>query len=183
MDPQDIYCHYQDAKSRRILLSFMGVVTQELMVEYGKLLRNHEGLSENSRLVLFGTFIELGQNILRYSAERNGPEGMTRGVGIVIVSEQDHTFTVSSGNRVTPRAADLLSAQLAHLGSLDAEGLKQFQRERRRSGPPPESAGAGLGLIELSRRACAPLAHSLLPVEEGFFFSLSVPITKGTLHS
>ena len=183
MDPKDIYNHYQDAKNRRILLSFMGVVTQEIMVEYGKLLKSQEGLSENSRLVLFGTFIELGQNILRYSAERNGPEGLTRGVGIVIVSEQENTFKVSSGNRVTPRSADSLAAQFAHLNTLDPEGLKQFQRERRKSGPPPESFGAGLGLIELARRSCSPLVHSLIPMEDGLFFSLTVTISKGVTRS
>lgn len=180
MTPETLHAHYLAMREQRLVLSFMGVVTQEIMVEYGKLIHAQEGLSENSRLLLFGTFIELTQNILRYSAERSGPHDANRGVGIVLVSEQDDTFTVAAGNLVTPAAATALSQQLSRLASLDHDALKQLHKERRRAGPPAGSLGAGLGLIEVCRRAATPPAYALLPQDNGnVFFSLSVPIAKG----
>ncbi|MDF3057085.1 MAG: hypothetical protein K0R17_1300 [Rariglobus sp.] len=180
MTPELLHAHYLAMREQRLVLSFMGIVTQEIMVEYGKLIQAQEGLSENSRLLLFGTFIELTQNILRYSAERSGPAENSRGIGIVLVSEQDDTFTVASGNLVTATAAAALSSQLAHLVSLDRDALKQLHKDRRRSGPPAGSLGAGLGLIEVCRRAATPPAYTLMPQEGGdVFFSLSVPIAKG----
>ena len=180
MTPELLHSHYLAMREQRLVLSFMGIVTQEIMVEYGKLIQAQEGLSENNRLILFGTFIELTQNILRYSAERSGPAESSRGIGIVLVSEQEDTFTVSSGNLVTIRAAEALSAQLTHLATLDRDALKQLHKERRRSGPPEGSVGAGLGLIEVCRRAATPPAYTLLPQDnDTVFFSLSVPIAKG----
>lgn len=179
MEAAKLLAHYQNARSERIVLSFMGVVTQEIMVEYGKLIQQQEGLSLNSRQLLFGTFIELAQNIIRYSAERAGPADARRGVGLVLVSEQDATFTVSSGNLVTPAAAESLSAQLASLAGLSADELKTLAKERRRSGPPPGSLGAGLGLIEMARRAARPPEFSFSPVGDQLFFTISVQISKG----
>lgn len=180
MTPEILHAHYLAMREQRLVLSFMGIVTQEIMVEYGKLIQAQDGLSENNRLLLFGTFIELTQNILRYSAERSGPAENSRGIGIVLVSEQDDTFTVASGNLVTARAAANLTLQLTHLASLDRDALKQLHKERRRAGPPEGSVGAGLGLIEVCRRAATPPAYALLPQENGnVFFSLSVPIAKG----
>lgn len=179
MDAATLIDYYQNARRSRIVLSFMGVVTQEIMVEYGKLLQQQENLSLNSRQILFGTFIELAQNIIRYSAERVGPPDQSRGVGLVLVSEQDDTFTVSSGNLVTADAARELRAQLASLAGLGADELKQLARERRRAGPPAGSRGAGLGLIEITRRAACPPDFEFSSVDGDVFFSLSVQISKG----
>lgn len=181
MDPAKLIAHYQNARAERIVLSFMGVVTQEIMVEYGKLIQQQEGLSLNSRQILFGTFIELAQNILRYSAERAGPAEPRRGVGLVLVSEQDDTFTVSSGNLVAAETAAALGEQLTALSRLGADELKAAAKERRRSGPPPGSKGAGLGLIEISRRAARPPEFAFSPVGDHVFFSLSVQISKGAV--
>jgi hypothetical protein len=179
MDAATLFAYYQNARSERIVLSFMGVVTQEIMVEYGKLIQQQEGLSLNSRQILFGTFIELAQNIIRYSAERAGAADSLRGVGLVLVSEQDETFTVSSGNLVGPEKAKEIASQLESLVALGPDELKQLARERRRSGPPAGSKGAGLGLIEIVRRAALPPCFEFTPVGDHFFFSLSVKITKG----
>lgn len=179
MDSATLLAYYQNARRERIVLSFMGVVTQEIMVEYGKLIQQQEGLSLNSRQILFGTFIELAQNIIRYSAERAGNEGRMRGVGLVLVSEQDDTFTVSSGNLVTRETAAELGRQLGGLSALGPDELKQLARERRRSGPPAGSKGAGLGLIEIVRRAARPPRFDFAEVGDHSFFSLSVKISKG----
>lgn len=179
MDPNQLYTHYLNARDQRIVLSFMGVVTQELLVGYAKFIPQQAGLSDNSRLVLFGTFVELAQNILRYSSERAGANGQERGIGLVLVSEQENAFTVASGNLVSAEIAQHLRTQLEAIGTLDREGLKTLHRERRRAGPPAGSLGAGLGLIEVARRASAPLAWNLSPQPDGrFFFSLSVSIAK-----
>ena len=180
MDAAQLLAHYQTAKEKRIVLSFMGIVTQEIMVEYGKLIQQQEGLTLNSRQILFGTFIELAQNIIRYSAERAGPADAVRGVGLVLVSEQETTFTVSAGNLVAPATADLLREQLTALSVISPEELKQLARERRKSGPPAGSRGAGLGLIEINRRASSPPEFDFSPFGDQLFFSLSVKIAKGT---
>lgn len=179
MHPSAVFTHFQAAKAQRILMSFTGVVTQEIMVEYGKIIKEQAQLSQNERLVIFNIFVELTQNILRYSAEKAPLDGKEVGVGIVLVSETDSQFYISSGNLVTAEQAVNLEGLFAELVGLDREGLRQLFKQRRRQEPPPGSKGAGLGLIEVARRACDPLSYALQPMPNGeAFFSICVPISK-----
>ncbi len=184
MDPSLVHAHYQLSRERKILLSFMGLMTQRIMMEYGKILNERGGLSENSRALLFGIFVELTQNILRYSSEQAPSLDGNHGVGVVIVAEDEDCFSVASGNYVLPARAAELDAHLNQLESLDAAGLKALHRERRRTGPPPGSMGAGLGLIEVARRASSPPKHTLQTTRNGeIFFAISVPVKKDEIVS
>lgn len=179
MDPSLVLTHYELSRERKILLSFMGIMTQKIMVEYGKVINEREGLSENSRIVLFGIFVELTQNILRYSAEHSTAMEGNNGVGVVMIAEDDAHFYVASGNYVSPARAAELDSLMNHLCSLDQAGLKSFHKERRRGEPPPGSLGAGLGLIEVTRRASSPPLHTLQTTRSGeIFFAISVPVKK-----
>ncbi len=179
MTPEQIHGHYLAARAGRVVLSFMGVLTQELIVDYGRLLRTQSGLSDNARHLLFSTFVELSQNILRYSAERSADDGQPRGIGLVLVLETDNGYTVSAGNHVTAASATSLEGKLAELRPLDRAALKQLHKDRRRAPPPPDSLGAGLGLIEMARHASGPLEHAFVPLPDGrLFFTLSVPLAK-----
>lgn len=174
MNSQDLYSYYGSTKEHGILLAFSGLVSQELMVEYGKLLNERVETQPNNRILLFSVFIELTQNILRYSAEREVSEGRERGVGIVVVRQSNHAFYVSAGNLISPEQEDSLRQHLDLLLSLDKAGLKELHKERRRMDPPESSKGAGLGLIEVARRASQPIEYDIQPYDGGGFFSISV---------
>ncbi len=162
-----------------VLLSYTGPFTQDAVVATGQKLRAFPGLSDNARHRLFATFVELAQNIGRYSAERAGPPGAERGVGVVEVRESADHLHVEATNPVTPEAASTLAATLATLAPLDPAALKELHRERRRGAPPPGSLGAGLGLIELARHAAAPLAHVATPRPDGLvLFTVTVPLAR-----
>jgi hypothetical protein len=162
-----------------LLHSYTGPFTQDAVVATGQKLRAVAGLSENARHRLFATFVELAQNIGRYSAERAGLPGAERGVGLVEIRESEEHLRIEAANPVTPETAAALAAALAAIAPLDADALKELHRERRRGAPPPGSLGAGLGLIELARHAAAPLAHTAVPRPDGLvLFTLSVPLAR-----
>lgn len=143
-----------------VLLHHTGPFTQEVVIARGRELRALPGLSENARHRLFATFVELGQNIARYSAVQSGPPGEERGAGAITVSRtSEGRILVQAENPVSSAAAAALGAQIDALALLDAEALKRAHRDRRRGPPPPGSIGAGLGLIELARHACSPLTY------------------------
>lgn len=152
------------ASSESELLQHTGPFTQEVVIARGRELRALPGLSENARHRLFATFVELGQNIARYSAVQSGPPGEERGAGVMTVSRTpEGRIAVKAENPVTPDAAAALAAQVEGLASLDADALKRLHRDRRRGLPPPGSIGAGLGLIELARHACSPITQKTRP--------------------
>ena len=140
MDAAQLLAHYQTAKEKRIVLSFMGIVTQEIMVEYGKLIQQQEGLTLNSRQILFGTFIELAQNIIRYSAERAGPaSGKERRAAI-------------AAERVLERG--LLTPRQIGGGDLVYDRAQRVRRGRRARARGHE--GIELGRPNLGPKAKAP---------------------------
>ena len=47
---------------------------------------------------------------------------------------------------------DVLEASLVELSMKDQKELRELYKKRLREGPPEDSAGAGLGFIEMARR-------------------------------
>lgn len=147
-----------------VLFAHQGAFTHEAVMAGSQRLRALPGLNENARHRLHAAFVELAQNIARYSAARSGPPGAERGAGSIrLLAPAEGPLLLLSENAVAPEAAPRLAADLEALGRLDIPALQTLRRERRRSAPPPGSLGAGLGLNELHRAACAPLRHALEP--------------------
>ncbi len=56
-------------KEKNIVFFFLGALSQEILVEMGNQLKSHLGLS-NKLKKIFSVFIELAQNIMHYSDEK-----------------------------------------------------------------------------------------------------------------
>ncbi|MGF1453445.1 MAG: SiaB family protein kinase [Opitutales bacterium] len=170
---------YRDLRHQRIVLAFLGVFSQEIMVECRKIITDRQQIDQNVSLVLTSVFVELTENILRYSAEREMRDGVARGVGIVVVQETQDSFTVVSGNQTAPQQGKHLLENCERLNTLDKEQLRQLYRERRREARAADQSGAGLGLIEIARRASAPMQCQLIEQsDEVAFVSLEIAIAK-----
>lgn len=66
---------------------------------------------------------------------------------------------------------------LEKLRGLDKAGLKAVYKEQSRKPREAGASGAGLGLIDMARKATRPLEYSLRAVDDTyFFFSLEVQL-------
>lgn len=180
MMPFDLLKFYNEMTRSRILMTFKGAISQELLVELGALVRNQ--LRHDDKIQrIFAVFVEMAQNILHYSAEKDllQPVGKEVGVGVIVISEQDDMYSISSGNAVKKADAERLEAQCRYLNGLSKEELKKLYQERRRQAPPEGSKGAGLGLIDMARKSDKPFEYSLQPLnDETSFFILNISISK-----
>jgi hypothetical protein len=89
MMPFDLLKYYNDMNKSRILMTFKGAISQELLVELGSLVRNQ--LQHDDKIQrIFAVFVEMAQNILHYSAEKDLLQhiGKEVGVGVIVISEQ-----------------------------------------------------------------------------------------------
>jgi hypothetical protein len=67
--------------------------------------------------------------------------------------------------------------QLEHLREMDKEQLKAFYRDRRKTTTKPDSRGAGLGFIDMARKASQPIEYDFKPINDHHaFFSIKVVI-------
>lgn len=83
-------------------------------------------------------------------------------------------YAVSAGNLVEPADGEALLKRIQEIARLDKTELKRlYKRQLRSPRSPDQSSGAGLGLIEMARKASQPLEAKLDAGPAGkVFFSL-----------
>jgi len=162
------------------LISFSGRFTQAVIEELGDAVKKYletEAISQNDTYNVFSVFIEQTQNIKNYSSQRSGlPMGdKIANSGIITIGKSEDGYFVSSGNVIENKDIPILIARLNEIAMQDKAGLKKLYKEQMKKPIPPDSTGAGLGLIDMARRAKRPLSHSIVSLDDQIsFFTLKV---------
>ncbi|AWK85223.1 SiaB family protein kinase [Azospirillum thermophilum] len=166
---------------QKLLICFSGPFSHSVIEELGKAVRNHlehERIEKSAVMDVFSVYVEQAQNVRNYALSR---EAMGRPVpsssGIVVIGKDGDRYAVSSGNLVEAEDVPALTALLDRLRGLDKAGLKAAYKEQSRKPRDPGGTGAGLGLIDMARKASQPLEYSVRPIDDRYyFFSLEVRI-------
>jgi hypothetical protein len=181
MDHADLYQLRETYNQEHILLCFNGPFSQGLIEEIGNALKKYmtsESASSSAALDVFAAYIEIAQNIQHYS-EVKGYNEADASATVVIGREPEGHYVISAGNVVEAADGEALAASINLLAAMDKAQLKAAYKEQlRRPRNEAAGAGAGLGLIDIARKATAPFSCSLQPghPEGRLFFSLRVVI-------
>ncbi len=166
--------------SQGALICFNGPFTHSIIEELGKAVRKYlenEEVQKSALMDVFSVYIEATQNVSNYANrdEWRETERTRLNAGIVVIGREGDRYVVQSGNPVRPEDAAVLRERLDRLIALDKAGLKALYKEQARSKLGPGSSSAGLGLIDMARKASEPLEYALVPDQAGLsFFSLKV---------
>jgi len=132
---------------------------------------------------VFSVFVEQLNNMLMYSVDKQDTdcdETTTSGIakGIFLMGKHDNKYFLQTGNLMKTENTELLKNRIDHLNTLDKQQLRQFFKERRRAEDDnPDSKGAGIGLIEVAKRATSKLDYDFIPCEDGLtYFTMYVMI-------
>ena len=174
---KDLYDFKKDLAKRGIFFCLSGPISQNLVAEIATTLEQKMSLEETSKstvLRVFSTVVENAQNIMRYSDEKEDELSL----GIIAVGYEDSHYFVLCGNKIEKRKVEILQSKLSELQNKDKKSLKKLYRERLRQGPPKESkGGAGLGFIEMAKKASKPIEFDFRKLNEEFaFFSMKTVI-------
>jgi hypothetical protein len=82
----DLFNYYNQVKDHNILISFKGALSQEILVEMGDFIKNKISIDKKIKKI-FAVFIELAQNIMHYSEEREIVKGKSYGIGVITFTE------------------------------------------------------------------------------------------------
>ncbi|MBF0457323.1 MAG: hypothetical protein HQK99_05460 [Nitrospirae bacterium] len=175
---------YLDDKG--IFLYFNGRISHDLLVQLGDTLKqklNREEVESQTVLKVFSMFVEQMQNVVRYSvsSETNCPTSPADfQVGVVTVGYDGNYYFVASGNKVATAEVSRIREKLEKISSMDKDQLKAYYKEMRKSETPEDSVGAGLGFIEMARKADRPLEFEFSELNDReSFFSLITLISRG----
>jgi len=172
------YTFQQNLEREGIMFSFVGPVSHNVVEGVGTVLRNKmqiEAVSTNVSLKVFSIFIEQIQNVIRYSADRIPEDDLDSEIsfGMLIVGEKDDQYFLVGGNRVSQEQKDRLEGSLYKISKMDKDQLKQYYKEQRKADPSEYSKGAGLGFIEMARKASEPIKYNFERIdEENYYFTI-----------
>jgi len=162
-----------------ILINFCGSFNHSIIEEIGKATRKYlegEQLEKGVISDVFAVYIEQTQNINNYLKRRNMTEG-PNSIAIVMISNRNDLYMISSGNSIRKEDVPELTAYLEKLNSLDKAGLKKLYKEQMRKPVPEGAYGAGLGLIDISRRAYSKLEFQFESQDDEYdFFNLVISV-------
>lgn len=174
-----LFDYYTLTNDRNVLISYKGPVTDVIMSEISRDIRNKFAESPRISRKLFSVFIELAQNILYYSAEKVIFGGRRDSVGTIMVTTHDDFFYFECGNLVEQQYAGELLESCDKINSLSREELRKYKRETRNNPAGSRSKGAGIGLIQTALTSGNPLEVDFKKVNEQFsFFTLSVKVKQ-----
>ena len=178
----DAFEFYQYMEEHNIIISFKGEISQELLVSIGDILKEKLSHKETKQQVvkkLFFIFIELGQNIYRYSSDRDKIKENEVGIGVLFIRERETHFTVFAGNVVSPEEATEIVEQCSVINRKSPDELKQYYKEQIKQPRQHGKVGAGVGLISIVRKAKNPIqVHTRVMNERQTFLVLSVEVNK-----
>ena len=165
---------------QRIMLCFNGPISRSLLEEIGNALRGYmeaEQATPNEAMDVFAVYIEMTQNIRRYTAQR-GYNEQTATATVAIGRGAADGYVVFAGNVVERDDGLRLMRTIDAIGRLDPADLKAaYRAQLRRPRERAPGGGAGLGLLGIARKSRVPLQPSLADQPDGrAFFSLRAVI-------
>jgi len=168
---------------RGIIFSFSGYLSEGVLYSLGEALRHKMTLEDTDITTVkkvFSVFVEQSQNIIRYSADKlvgPGDHGIELSSGMVTIGREEGHFYIVCANSMRQDQVEKLRERLETLKSMDKEEIKTYYREQLREAPDADSRGGTIGLIEIARRASAPIEFDFKPEDNGTsFFCLRVSI-------
>ncbi|MEO0820104.1 MAG: SiaB family protein kinase [Pseudomonadota bacterium] len=165
-----------------VMFAYSGYVTEPVLSGVGEALKQKltiEDADTKTIRSVFAVFVEQMQNIIRYSAEQEAaPERDAElRYGVLTVGHDDGDYVVRAGNMILRSDVERLREKLTAIQSMDKAQLKSAYKEQLKAGPDETSKGAGVGFIEIARRATRPIAFDFIDVDaDHAFFALKASI-------
>lgn len=177
-----LFKYYEEMQKEGVILYFNGPVSQIVVESIAELMRSKmraEDAAMGSVQRVFAVLVEQMQNIVRYSTERHvdnpAQQGEMAHGQVVVGREMDGRFFVACGNKILSADSGELSEQIELLQTMNADELKAYYKQRRKEPDTGSEKGAGLGFVEMARKASQPLDYDIVPVDGSVsFFTMKV---------
>jgi hypothetical protein len=162
-----------------IIFAYSGYLTEAVLSGVGEAVKHKLALEDTdtkTQRSVFAVFVEQLQNMIRYSAEKV-PSSDVR-YGMLTIGREGDDYVVHAGNLIAHSEVARLQERLGQIRGMNKEELRAVHKERLRLGPEEGSKGAGLGFMEIARRASKPIEFDFTDVGDGehVFFTLKASV-------
>jgi hypothetical protein len=174
----NILDYYMKLAVDRVVLYYKGPFDEEILARFTHYIRKEFQSDFKLTNQVLSVFMELAQNIARYSEEHNFYAGEeTPGVGTIVIIKADHRISLVAGNAVRTEVVNELSSKCREINELNHDELRALRREVRNKPREEDQAGGNIGLIQVALKSNSPLRIEHKPIDEHLsFYLLSVDI-------
>ncbi len=182
----DIYDLYQKMESNKILLSFKGAITSELLTSILQIVETRmEELQDSNkeRKKVFNILVEILQNLYHhiddFDVEGTAEEVNNIKSSIFMISRLETEYKIVTGNYLLSENVEKLKSRIDHVNGLEKDELKQFYKETLNNGEMSLKGGGGLGFIDIARKSGQKLDYNFIKIDDKYsFFTLIVRVEK-----
>lgn len=175
-------------QAQGISFAYCGCITESMLTGVASALKHKlqsDDIDTRTIRSVFAVFVEQMQNIIRYSAEHvteqsdgsaSDPERRSS-YGILTIGQVGEDIVVHSGNLIDSADVPVMRARLLDLQGKSTEELRAEYKSRLRGSDSELGQGAGVGFIEIARRASKPIEFEFETVDdEHAFFAIKATI-------
>lgn len=173
--------YYTQMNAQDVVMYYKGPLEDAILNNISKYLKRK--FSESPRIgnKIFSIYMEMAQNISRYSAEHNffDEEGEGKGVGTIIIYRDEDGIHIQTGNLILNTDVEIVLQKCNQINSLSTGELKELKREVRKQPRTEEQKGADIGLIQIALKSENPLSVVTTKIDEEYtYFVLNTVVKK-----
>ncbi|MCB9191942.1 MAG: hypothetical protein H6602_09795 [Flavobacteriales bacterium] len=180
----NIYDLYHRMENNKVVLSFKGDVTSELMTSILQIIEQRmDDMNEAPRLrkKVYNVLVECLQNLYHHIDEvpsETSKNGTDRSA-IFMVSLNPKGYSITTGNYILSEREDSFKDRLERINSLTKEELKEMYKEVLNSEGRSDKGGGGLGMIDIARKTGNKLNYDFATLNDKYsFFSLNINVEE-----
>ncbi len=178
-EPIAVHDVYKFMNERRIIMSFLGDFTHEIVTSLLSSLKKILDASDMDYQLkkrFYAIVVECMDNISKHNIALEQSKMSHKNTSTIFaISEHDDSFKIQTGNYILNSQITSLTQRLNKINSLDKEGLKALYSEKILTKPE----GGGLGLIDVSLRSGCKLNYEFKKISDDIsFFILQTIVSK-----
>ena len=180
----DIFEFYSQMERNKIMLSFKGDITSELLTSILQIMESKlENIQEEPKIKkkVYNVLVECLQNLYHHldvSPDGSDEETKIAKSAIFMIGKYDNEYNIITGNYILTKNVDTLKGKLDKVNSMDKEQLKEYYKQILSEGEFSAKGGGGLGMIDIARKSGQKLNYSFKLIDPTYsFFSLNIKIS------
>lgn len=182
----DIYDFYDKMERNKIMLSFKGDITSELLTSILQIMESKlDNLQEEpkTKKKVYNVLVECLQNLYHHMDEvvlnDNDMDSKISRSAIFMIGKFEDYYTIITGNYILTKNVNGFKNKLDKINAMDKEQLKEYYKEVLSEGGFSDKGGGGLGMIDIARKSGQKLNYHFTEIDETFsFFNLNIKITQ-----
>ena len=172
----DIYGFYENMTRNKVMLSFKGDLTAELLDSLLQIMEDKmEKMQEEPKIrkKVFNVLVECLQNLYHHTDEI--PLEYSSKTVFLLIGKDGDKYHISTGNYILSDKVPNLRGRLDEINSLSKEGLKVYYQNALNNNEISQKGGGGLGMIDIARKSGHKLQYEFKSLDDRHsFFSLEI---------